>query len=225
MYCGTVNRGLAYADGKVFLQQAHTTLVALDAKSSKKVWNVKNGAPKKGETNTNAPVVVKDMVLTVISDGEFGVRGFLAAYNIKDGSLAWKYDSTGPDKEMCMDGNKTTALLKPVGKDSSLKSWKGDQRKIGGGTTWGWYTYDPELNLVYYASGNESEQGQPPDPGLRPRRDHRTGPCPRDSVSSPFQKVRGLSARAEPTRASPPSRARIANTRWAAVKQPGIPAR
>ncbi len=156
MCCDTVNRGLAYADGKIFLQQADTTLVALDAKSGKKIWSVKNGDPKKGETNTNAPVVVKDKVLTGISGGEFGVRGFLAAYNIKDGSLAWKCYSTGPDKEMCIDPNKTTSLLKPVGKDSSLKSWKGDQWKIGGGTTWGWYTYDPDLNLVYYGSGNPS---------------------------------------------------------------------
>ncbi len=156
MCCDTVNRGLAYADGKIFLQQADTTLVALDAKSGKKIWSVKNGDPKKGETNTNAPVVVKDKVLTGISGGEFGVRGFLAAYNVKDGKLAWKCYSTGPDDEMCVDPQKTTSMLKPIGKDSSLKSWKGDQWKIGGGTTWGWFTYDPDLNLVYYGTGNPS---------------------------------------------------------------------
>jgi len=156
MCCDTVNRGLAYGDGKIFLQQADTTLVALDAKTGKKVWSVKNGDPKKGETNTNAPVVVKDKVLTGISGGEFGVRGFLAAYNIKDGSLAWKAYSTGPDDEMLMDPNKTTSMLKPVGRDSSLNTWKGDQWKIGGGTTWGWYSYDPELDLIYYGSGNPS---------------------------------------------------------------------
>jgi alcohol dehydrogenase (cytochrome c) len=156
MCCDTVNRGLAYADGKVFLQQADTTLVALDSKSGKKIWSIKNGDPKKGETNTNAPVVIKDKVLTGISGGEFGVRGFVAAYNIKDGSLAWKAYSTGPDDEMLLDPKKTTSMLKPIGKDSSLKSWKGDQWKIGGGTTWGWFTYDPELDLVYYGTGNPS---------------------------------------------------------------------
>lgn len=162
MCCDTVNRGLAYADGKIFLQQADTTLVALDAKTGKKVWSIKNGDPKRGETNTNAPVVVKDVVLTGISGGEFGVRGFLAAYSTNDGSLVWKCASTGPDDEMCMDPNKTMTWmgaskgLQPVGKDSSLKTWKGDQWKIGGGTTWGWYTYDPETNLVYYGSGNPS---------------------------------------------------------------------
>jgi PQQ-dependent dehydrogenase (methanol/ethanol family) len=162
MCCDTVNRGLAYADGRIFLHQADTTLVALDAKTGKKIWSVKSGDPSKGSTNTNAPVVVKDMVLTGVSGGEFGVRGFLAAYSTKDGSLKWKCYSTGPDDELCFDPQKTMAWtgtekgMQPVGKDSSLKTWKGDQWKIGGGTTWGWYTYDPDTNLVYYGSGNPS---------------------------------------------------------------------
>ncbi len=156
MCCDTVNRGLAYADGTIFLQQADTHLVALDAKTGRVKWRVKNGDPSKGSTNTNAPVVIKDKVITGISGGEFGVRGFLAAYNTKDGSLAWKGYSTGPDDEMLIDPKKTTSMGKPVGKDSSLKSWRGTQWRIGGGTTWGWFSYDPELNLVYYGTGNPS---------------------------------------------------------------------
>ena len=154
MCCDTVNRGLAYADGKIFLQQADTTLVALNAQTGEVVWSVQNGDPKKGETNTNAPVVIKDKVITGISGGEFGVRGFVAAYNTSDGSLAWKAYSTGPDDEMLIDPENTTHLGQPVGPDSSLSTWEGEQWKIGGGTTWGWYTYDPELNLVYYGTGN-----------------------------------------------------------------------
>ncbi len=171
MCCDTVSRGLAYADGKIFLQQADTTLVALDAKTGKKIWSVKNGDPKKGETNTNAPVVINDKIVTGISGGEFGVRGFAVAYNIKDGSQAWKCYSTGPDNEMCVDPAKTTSWngtdkgIQPVGKDSSLKSWKGDQWKIGGGTTWGWFTYDPDTNLVYYGSGNPSTWNPSARPG------------------------------------------------------------
>ena len=156
MCCDTVYRGLAYAEGKIFLQQADTTLVALDSNSGEVLWSVKNGDPKIGETNTNAPIVVDDKVYTGISGGEFGVRGFLAAYNINDGSLAWKGYSTGPDEEMLIDPEMTTHMLKPVGANSSLDTWKGDQWKIGGGTTWGWFTYDPELNLVYYGTGNPS---------------------------------------------------------------------
>jgi PQQ-dependent dehydrogenase (methanol/ethanol family) len=154
MCCDTVNRGLAYADGKIFLQQADTTLVALNAQSGEVVWSIKNGDPSKGETNTNAPIVIKDKIITGISGGEFGVRGFVAAYNTSDGSLAWKAYSTGPDDEMLVDPAQTTHMGKPIGADSSLNSWEGDQWKIGGGTTWGWYTYDPELNLVYYGTGN-----------------------------------------------------------------------
>src|ERR1700730_19034346 len=75
MCCDTVNRGVAYADGKIFLHQADTTLVALDAKSGKVAWSVKNGDPGKGETGTSAPHVFKDKVIVGISGGEFGVRG------------------------------------------------------------------------------------------------------------------------------------------------------
>ena len=164
MCCDTVNRGLAYADGKIYLQQADTTLVSLDAKTGEKVWSIKNGDPKLGQTNTNAPIVINDKVYTGISGGEYGVRGWLAAYNTSDGSLAWKAYSTGPDEEMLVDPEKTMHMLKPIGKNSSLDSWKGDQWKIGGGTTWGWYTYDPELNLVYYGTGNPSTW----NPAVRP---------------------------------------------------------
>ena len=156
MCCDTVYRGLAYAEGKIFLQQADTTLVALDAMTGEVIWKAVNGDPTIGETNTNAPIVVGDKVYTGISGGEFGVRGFLAAYNINDGSLVWKGYSTGPDEEMLIDPEMTTSMLKPVGPNSSLDSWKGDQWKIGGGTTWGWFTYDPDLNLVYYGTGNPS---------------------------------------------------------------------
>ena len=169
MCCDTVNRGLAYGDGKIFLQQADTTLVALDAKTGKVAWTVKNGNPKIGETNTNAPHVFKDKVLTGISGGEFGVRGRMHAYDIKTGKLVWKGYSSGTDAEMIMDGAKTmtwtNGKMAPVGKDSSLKTWQGDQYKLGGGTTWGWYSYDPKLNLIYYGSGNPGTWNPAQRPG------------------------------------------------------------
>jgi PQQ-dependent dehydrogenase (methanol/ethanol family) len=169
MCCDTVNRGLAYGDGKIFLQQADTTLVALDAKTGKVVWSVKNGNAKIGETNTNAPHVFGDKVLTGISGGEFGVRGRMLAYDIKTGKLVWKAYSEGQDSEMIMDPAKTmtwtNGKMAPVGKDSSLKTWQGDQYKLGGGTTWGWYAYDPKLNLVYYGSGNPGTWNPAQRPG------------------------------------------------------------
>ena len=117
MCCDTVNRGVAYADGKIFLHQADDTLVALDAKTGKLAWSAKNGDPKKGQTGTSAPLVVKDKVLVGTSGGEFGVQCSLAAYDVNDGKLAWRAYSEGPDNEILVDPEKTTALGKPVGKD------------------------------------------------------------------------------------------------------------
>jgi PQQ-dependent dehydrogenase (methanol/ethanol family) len=156
MCCDTVNRGVAYADGKIFLYQADTNLVALDAKTGKEVWKTLNGDTKRGETGTSAPVVAKDKVIVGISGAEFGVQGYITAYNVKDGKRAWRAYTIGPDDQILFDPEKTKSLGKPVGKDSSIKTWTGDQWKIGGGTTWGWYSFDPKLNLVYYGTGNPS---------------------------------------------------------------------
>jgi len=165
MCCDTVNRGLSYSDGKIFLHQADTTLVALDAKTGKVVWSVKNGDPSKGQTGTSAPFVIKDKVLVGISGGEFGVQCHVTAYDVKDGKMVWRAFSEGPDDQIKVDPEKTTALGKPVGADSSLKTWQGDQWKIGGGCTWGWMAYDPQLNLFYYGSGNPSTWNPKQRPG------------------------------------------------------------
>jgi lanthanide-dependent methanol dehydrogenase len=165
MCCDTVNRGLSYADGKIFLHQADTTLVALDAKTGKVDWSVKDGDPGKGGTGTSAPLVVKDKVLVGISGGEFGVQCHVTAYDIKTGRQAWRAYSEGPDDQILFDAAKTTSLGKPVGKDSSLATWQGDQWKIGGGCTWGWLAYDPSLDLVYYGSGNPSTWNPKQRPG------------------------------------------------------------
>jgi lanthanide-dependent methanol dehydrogenase len=165
MCCDTVNRGVAYGDGKIILHQADTTVVALDAKTGAVVWSVKDGDPAKGQTGTSAPMVVRDKVYIGVSGGEFGVRSWLSAYSLKDGKLEWRAYSMGPDKEIMVDPQKTTELGKPVGPDSSLKTWQGDQWKIGGGATWGWYSYDPQLNLIYYGSGNPSTWNPKQRPG------------------------------------------------------------
>jgi alcohol dehydrogenase (cytochrome c) len=165
MCCDLVYRGLAYADGMVFLHQADTTIVALDARTGEKKWSVANGDPKKGESNTATVMPVKDKLIVGIAGAEFGARGHLSAYNLKDGTLAWRAYSTGPDADLLIDPEQTTELGKPVGKDSSLKSWQGDQWKIGGGATWGWFAYDPKLNLVYYGSANPSTWNPSQRPG------------------------------------------------------------
>jgi PQQ-dependent dehydrogenase (methanol/ethanol family) len=165
MCCDTVNRGPAYADNKIFLYQADTALVALNAQTGEEIWKAQNGDIKKGETGTSSPMVVKDKVIVGISGAEFGVHGHLTAYDMKTGKQVWRAYSTGPDAVMLVDPEKTTHLGKPIGKDSSLNSWEGDQWKIGGGTTWGWYSYDPELNLIYYGTGNPGTWNPAQRPG------------------------------------------------------------
>jgi alcohol dehydrogenase (cytochrome c) len=164
MCCDTVNRGVAYGDGMIFLHQADTTLVALDAQTGRKVWSVKDGDPGKGETGTSAPFVVKDKVLVGISGGEFGIEGRVTAYNMKDGSKAWTAYSVGTDDMIKFDAN-TTELGKPVGPNSSPATWQGTQWKNGGGATWGWMAYDPSLNLFYYGSGNPGTWNPTQRPG------------------------------------------------------------
>jgi len=156
MCCDTVNRGLQYADGKLFLHQADTTLVALDAKTGKEVWKAVNADPKRGETGTGAALVVGDVVMIGVSGAEFGVRCFMTGYDINTGKRLWRAYSMGPDSDILFNPEKTTSLGKPVGPDSSLKTWTGDQWKLGGGSIWGWYAWDPKLNLIYYGTGNPS---------------------------------------------------------------------
>ena len=165
MCCDTVNRGVAYGDGKIILNQADATVVALDAKTGKEMWRVKNGDAAKGETMTMAPMIVKDKVYVGITGGEFGVQGRFTAYNLKDGSLAWDAYSVGTDEQLRVDPVKTTNMGKPIGVNSSLSTWQGDQWKTGGGSTWGWYSYDSATNLIYYGTGNPSTWNPVQRPG------------------------------------------------------------
>ena len=142
---------------------------------------MKNGDPAKGETGTSAPHVFKDKVIIGISGGEFGVRGSVTAYNMKDGKQVWRGYSMGPDSDTLIDPEKTTHLGKPVGPSSGTNTWQGEQWKIGGGTTWGWYSYDPEAepDLLRHGQPLDLESEAAPgrqslvDDDLRARRRHR----------------------------------------------------
>jgi alcohol dehydrogenase (cytochrome c) len=112
-----------------------------------------------------APMIFGDKVLVGISGGEYGVRGHVTAYNLRDGSQAWRAYSVGTDEDIKVDPQRTTHMGQPVGANSSISSWQGDQWKLGGGTTWGWFSYDPELNLIYYGTGNPGTWNPSQRPG------------------------------------------------------------
>jgi PQQ-dependent dehydrogenase (methanol/ethanol family) len=164
--CDVVNRGLAYhPSGKLYIQLLQGDLLALDAKSGKQIFRVKNADYKRGETMTNAPIVIKDIVVAGVSGGEFGVRGHVTAYNANDGRQMWRAYSTGPDSETMVPTVANANYPSHQGKDLGVSTWQGDEWKRGGGTTWGWYSYDPELNLLYYSSGNPGSWNPDQRPG------------------------------------------------------------
>ena len=164
--CDVVNRGLAYhPSGKLYIQLLQGDLLALDAKTGKQIFRVKNADYKKGETMTNAPLVVKDVVIAGVSGGEFGVRGHVTAYDANTGKELWRAYSTGPDSEVKLTGTPNANYESHKGKDLGVSTWQGDEWKRGGGTTWGWYSYDPELNLFYYGTGNPGTWNPDQRPG------------------------------------------------------------
>jgi PQQ-dependent dehydrogenase (methanol/ethanol family) len=164
--CDVVNRGLAYhPSGKLYIQLLVGDLLALDAKTGQQIFRVKNADYKRGETMTNAPIVIKDVVIAGISGGEFGVRGSVTAYNVNDGKQLWRAYSTGPDAEVMISGPANANYPSHRGKDLGVSTWQGDEWKRGGGTTWGWYSYDPEANLFYYSTGNPGTWNPDQRPG------------------------------------------------------------
>src|SRR5437867_1429000 len=163
--CDVVNRGVAYADGKIFFNQLDTHTVALDANTGKELWKIKQGDFKQGETITMAPLVIRDKVITGISGGEFGVRGFVTANDINTGKQIWRAYSTGPDAEVLIGKDFSSPYKSHQGRDLGVTTWKGEEWKHGGGTTWGWYSYDPELNLFYHSTGNPGAWNPDQRPG------------------------------------------------------------
>lgn len=163
--CDVVNRGLAYMDGKLFFNRLDAHTVALDANTGKEIWTVKQGEVNRGETMTMAPLVVRDKVITGISGGEFGVRGFVTANDINTGRQIWRAYSTGPDAEVRLAANFKAPYATAQGTDLGVSSWQGDEWRRGGGTTWGWFTYDPELDLIYYGTGNPGAWNPDQRPG------------------------------------------------------------
>jgi PQQ-dependent dehydrogenase (methanol/ethanol family) len=152
--CDDVNRGASYYDGKIIYNVLDNQTVAVNAQTGKEVWRTKLADPNQGSTMTMAPLVVKGKVYVGNSGGELGVRGWITALDARTGKIVWQAYNTGPDKDV-----KIGASYKPFygtmkSPNLGVTSWRGEQWKIGGATTWGWITYDPETNLVFYGTAN-----------------------------------------------------------------------
>ena len=163
--CDWVNRGCAYANGKIFYNVLDGRTIAVDANDGHQVWETQLADVGRGESITMAPLVVKNKVLVGNSGGEFGVRGWLTALDTESGKIAWKAYSTGPDKDVLIGPNFHPFYPQDRGADLGVKSWPPDMWKIGGGTVWGWISYDPELDLIYYGTANPGPWNSEQRPG------------------------------------------------------------
>jgi glucose dehydrogenase len=162
--CDLVNRGCFFWEGKIYFNTLDDHTVCVNAETGKEMWKTKLGDINHGETITMAPLVVKNKVLVGNSGGELGVRGWLTAVDALTGKIAWRAYSTGPDKD-CLIGSDFKPFYKAEqGTDLGKSTWPANHWQIGGGTVWGWVTYDPEANLIYYGTGNPGVW----NPELRP---------------------------------------------------------
>lgn len=163
--CDTVNRGPTWANGRVFFNTLDGHTVAVDAASGKEVWKTKVGEINKGETLTMAPLVVKGKVLVGNSGGEYGVRGWLQALDADSGKQIWKAYSTGPDKDVLIGPDFKPFYDSDKGTDLGVSTWPPQAWEQGGGTVWGWISYDPDLNLIYYGTANPGPWNSDQRPG------------------------------------------------------------
>lgn len=157
--CDTVHRGVNYADGKIIYHTLDGFVIAVDASTGKEVWVVKHAWPEKGETITGPVLVAENLVIAGFGGDEFAARGRLTAYDLKTGKEVWKCHSTGSDKDVCLtkDSNKANPHYGTAGKDLGITTYpktNGGEWKIGGGAYWAWGSYDPDLKLVYWSTGN-----------------------------------------------------------------------
>ncbi|MEO7652315.1 MAG: PQQ-binding-like beta-propeller repeat protein, partial [Bryobacteraceae bacterium] len=136
--CGQVNRGVAVLGDRVFIGTVDAHLVALNAKTGAVLWDTTVADNRAGYAITVAPLVVKDMVITGIAGGEYGIRGFLDAYDAKTGQRRWRFWTV------------------PSPGEKGSESWSGDSWKQGGGPTWVTGSYDPSLNVIIWGTGNPS---------------------------------------------------------------------
>jgi PQQ-dependent dehydrogenase (methanol/ethanol family) len=163
--CDVVNRGPAYADGKIIYATLDNNVVAVDTGSGAELWRTKLGDIGTGQTMTMAPLIVKDRVLVGNSGGEMGVRGWVKGLDLKTGAVKWTALSTGPDSEVLIGSSFKPFYSKDRGTNLGVQTWPGTTWQIGGGGMWGWISYDPTLDLVFYGTSNPGPWNPEQRPG------------------------------------------------------------
>jgi PQQ-dependent dehydrogenase (methanol/ethanol family) len=163
--CDVVNRGAVFSDGRIFYNTLDVHTVAVDAATGRELWKTKLGDFKIGESMTMAPVVVNGKVIVGNSGAEFGVRGWVLALEAATGKILWRAYSTGPDADCLIGPDFTPHYAQDRGKDLGVTSWPPEAWRIGGGTVWGWVSYDPKLNLIFHGTGNPGPWNADQRPG------------------------------------------------------------
>lgn len=163
--CDAVNRGSAYADGLLIYNLLDDHTVAVDVKTGKQVWRTKMGDVTTGETMTMAPFVVGDKVFVGDSGGEMGVHGWIAALDVKTGKELWRAYSTGSDQAVRIGKDFKPYYKWMQGKDLGISTWPAGMWKHGAGSVWGWISYDPDSNLIYYGTSNPGPRVPTQRPG------------------------------------------------------------
>ncbi len=152
--CDVVNRGAAYADGALYYNLLDGHTVAVDAATGVERWRTHVADVNRGETMTMAPLVVHGNVIVGPSGGEMGVRGWIAALDARTGRERWRAYNLGPDSDVKIGPRFQPFYQSERGRDLAATSWPAGGWVHGGGAAWGWLTYDPVLNLLYYGTSN-----------------------------------------------------------------------
>jgi PQQ-dependent dehydrogenase (methanol/ethanol family) len=163
--CDVINRGAVYDNGTIYFNTLDDRTIALDANTGKEKWVATVGDINRGETITMAPLVARGKVFVGNSGGELGVRGWLTALDADSGKMAWRAYSTGPDKDVLIGPRFKPFYAKDRGTDLGIHTWPGDAWKTGGGTVWGWVSYDPTQNLIIYGTSNPGPWNAEQRPG------------------------------------------------------------
>ncbi|MBD9357110.1 PQQ-dependent dehydrogenase, methanol/ethanol family [Methylomonas albis] len=152
--CGGINRGAVYAEGKIVFNLLDNTTVAVDTLTGKEVWRNHMADPHTGVTMTVAPIIAKGKVITASSSGEMGVRGWIQALDLNTGKSLWRAYNTGPDKDVLIGQNfRDNSIYYKDQVDQGATSWPNQRAYLlGGSAAWGYLSYDPELDLLFYGT-------------------------------------------------------------------------